>query len=214
MSPRSDSDSALFEEIKHDFNKLRTTSYMYPLGNINADLIELFYYYNQIAYGGRVGENTLTNIFVDVLDYGNIKNFRDFESEMDKNGNYKVSYKEKGIEGTITLDTLLRRTAPKASKYSTYFNYFYSDNPDTGNVEFNERNRQRKYEIDGEVFEGEKFIGTPVNYINEESFKNYVNKSSDPDRKAINYKYKDGRKVRIIMEKGILSELTVDGTEI
>jgi hypothetical protein len=125
MSPRSDSDSALFEEIRHDFNELRTTSYMYPLGNINADLIELFYYYNLIAFGGRVGENTLTNIFTDVLDYRNIKNFRDFESEMDKNGNFKISNKEEGIEGTIPLDTLIRRTAPRSNKYSSKFNYFY-----------------------------------------------------------------------------------------
>ena len=44
MSPRSDTDSALFEEIKHDFNKLRTEDYRYPLGLLGSDLIELFYY--------------------------------------------------------------------------------------------------------------------------------------------------------------------------
>lgn len=214
MSPRSDSDSALFEEIRHDFNELRTTSYMYPLGNVNADLIELFYYYNLIAFGGRVGENTLTNIFTDVLDYGNIKNFRDFESEMDKNGNFKISNKEKGIEGTITLDTLIRRTAPKSNKYSSKFNYFYQDNSDTGKLEFYERNRHRHEQVDGEIIEGEPFIGSPVNYINDDSFRNYVNKSSDPDRKRINYKYKDGKEVQITIEKGVLSRLVVDGLEV
>ena len=214
MSPRSDSDSALFEEIRHDFNELRTTSYMYPLGNINADLIELFYYYNLIAFGGRVGENTLTNIFTDVLDYRNIKNFRDFESEMDKNGNFKISDKEKGIEGTITLDTLIRRAAPKSNKYSSKFNYFYQDNSETGKLEFNERNRHRNERVDGELIEGEKFIGSPVDYINDELFRNYVNKSSDSDRKAINYKYKNGKEVQITIEKGILSKLVVDGLEV
>lgn len=214
MSPRSDSDSALFEDIRHDFNNLRTISYMYPLGNINVDLIELFYYYNQIAFGGKVGENTLTNIFTDVLDYKNIKNFRDFESEIDKNGNFKLSDKEKGIEGTITLDTLIRRTAPISNKYSSNFNYFYQINPDSGELEFNERNKYRNQVVDGEEFKGEKFIGTPVDYVNDIQFRNYVNKSSDSDRKAINYKYKDGRQVRIIIEKGVLSKLIVDGIEV
>jgi len=46
MSPRSDTDNALFEEIKHDFNELRTTDFTYPLGMIKADVINLLYYYN------------------------------------------------------------------------------------------------------------------------------------------------------------------------
>jgi len=81
MSPRSEVDSALFEEVKHDFNNFRTDTFMYPIGDKNHNLINLFYYYNLIAFGGRVGENTLTNIFQDMLDYESIANYRYYESQ-------------------------------------------------------------------------------------------------------------------------------------
>ena len=114
MSPRSDTDSALFEEVKHDFNNLRTTDYYYLSGGIKHSLIDLFYYYNLIAFGGKVGENTLSNIFQDVLDFGNIKGFREYESFQDKHG--ELTLNQPGIKGTISLKTLIRETAPRASE--------------------------------------------------------------------------------------------------
>jgi len=66
MSPRTDAEKALFEKIKYDFNAFRYGSLSkvkYKIGDKYYDIPELFYYYNQIAFGGRPGENTLTSIF-------------------------------------------------------------------------------------------------------------------------------------------------------
>jgi hypothetical protein len=66
MSPRSDAEKALFEKIKYDFNAFRsgTLSHVkYKIGDKYYDIPELFYYYNQIAFDGRPGENTMTSIF-------------------------------------------------------------------------------------------------------------------------------------------------------
>ena len=212
MSPRSETDSALFEEIKHDFNNLRVESYRYPLGNATFDLIDLFYYYNLIAFGGRVGENTLTNIFQDVLDYKNVKNYRDFESRMDKEGNLEISDKKNGIEGTISLDTLIRRVAIRASSFSTTLNYFYEENSETGLLEFKERNTNRYVQDpdSGRTIKGDKYVGTSASYLSDEGLKNYVQYSIDADRMGINHTYKDGRKVHMILEKGIISEISID----
>jgi hypothetical protein len=214
MSPRSDTDSALFEEIKHDFNKLRTEDYRYPLGLLGSDLIELFYYYNMIAFGGRVGENTLTNIFQDVLDYKNVKVYRDFESRMDKEGNFELSDKENGIEGTITLDTLRREVAPRASSFSTNLNYFYEEDSNTGKLEFKERNRNRYAEDPdtGSRMIGDKYVGSPVNYITDDEFKNYILESTNPDMMGIKYTYDNGNEVHMVLERGVVSEITLNGS--
>jgi hypothetical protein len=49
------------------------------------DLTELFFIYNQIAYQGRPGENTLTKIFEDSRNYGLIQDFQTFENDFDMN---------------------------------------------------------------------------------------------------------------------------------
>jgi hypothetical protein len=66
MSPRSDAEKALFEKSKYDFNAFRSGhlgSIKYKIVNQLYSIQELFYYYNQIAFGGRLGENSMTSIF-------------------------------------------------------------------------------------------------------------------------------------------------------
>jgi hypothetical protein len=53
---------------------------------------------------------------------------------MDKTGNFEISDKKNNIEGTISLDTLIKEVAPKASSYSTSLNYFYEEDSKSGEL--------------------------------------------------------------------------------
>lgn len=214
MSPRSDTDSALFEEVKHDFNNLRTTDYYYLSGGIKHSLIDLFYYYNLIAFGGKVGENTLSNIFQDVLDFGNIKGFREYESFQDKHG--ELTLNQPGIKGTISLKTLIRETAPRATASSTKLNYFYNEIWSTGELGFYSRNADQYYTDPdtGEQRRGSKYVGSSIDFINDENSKDFLVNSADSDIVQINFSLASGQKVKLIMEKGSITDINVDGVSI
>ena len=218
MSPRSDTDSALFEEIKHDFNELRTTDFTYPLGMVKADVINLLYYYNQIAFGGKIGENTLTNIFQDALDYKDIKNHRDFESKMDKTGNFEISDKKNNIEGTISLDTLIKEVAPKASSYSTNLNYFYEEDSKSGELQFKSKKsfdeRFQENPFTGAQIDTGKFKGNAVKYTENDELKNYIVQSTDSDLMGISFTLKGDQKVNMVLEKGKVTQIKVNGESI
>lgn len=126
MSPRSDAEKALFEKIKYDFNAFRSGSLSqikYRIGNKDWDIPELFYYYNQIAFGSRPGENTLTSIFQDILDYRPIKEFRDYESQLD-------------LEGIIEVDDnyLIKEVALRDNPWSSNMESIYYEDPDSGEL--------------------------------------------------------------------------------
>lgn len=211
MSPRSDVDSALFEEVKHDFNKLRTSDYVYFSGNRGYSLIDLFYYYNLISFGGRVGENTLTNIFQDVLDYRTIKNYRNYESEQDKYSDFDLV--DNG--GTITIDTLRRETAPRANELSTKLQYFYSEDYRTGELSFVTRNNlSKKVDIDGDTYQQSKFDYSPVSFTTDEDAKNYLVQSTDTDVVQAHFHTDTGQLVTILIEKGSITDINVDGVSI
>lgn len=214
MSPRSDVDRALFEEIKYDFNQLRTIDFSYVSGGIKHNLIDLFYYYNLIAFNGRVGENTLTNIFQDVLDFGNIKNYREYESFQDKYG--EIQLISPGVKGSITLDTLIRETAPRASEFNTTFNYFYNENWRTGELSFYERNIGGSvYNPETEQYEkSEKYKSSLVEFTNKDDSKDYLVQSSDSDIVKAHFTLKSGQEVDILIEKGSITDINVDGQSI
>lgn len=166
MSPRSDVDIALFEKIKYDFNKLRTTKFRYNLGGTNFDLIELFWLYNQIAFDGRAAENSLTSVFRDVLDYKIIKKFRDFESQMDKEANF---------EETVSDGTLIREVALRRSPWNTFMSNFYYEESSSGNLSWW---RRGKGEVDPNsgvrIYDVNGYLSSPVKYVYEKDLKNYV----------------------------------------
>ena len=127
MSPRSDTDKALFEQIKYDFNQLKMSNVRYQIGMNKYDLIELFWIYNQIAFDGRVGESTLTSIFTDLLDYKIIKQYRDFINYFDNNND---------LQESVSINDVLREVALKANLWNTNFNIFYYEDPKTGNLSY------------------------------------------------------------------------------
>ena len=90
MLPREDFERIAFNEIKSEFNKLAQVTYSEG-GTKEMPLIKLFYYYNLITSSSKLGQNTLTSIFADVLDNPDIKEYTDFISKIDKEGT-KIDY--------------------------------------------------------------------------------------------------------------------------
>lgn len=203
MSPRSDADKALFERIKFAFNEFKyghLGSIKYTLGDKSYDIIELFYYYNQIAFGGRPGENTLTSIFSDVLDYKAIKEFRAFENSFDKSGIIE-----------ITDDSLIKEVAPRQSPWNTHLNYFYSEDPNSGKLAFWSRSK-RVYDDEGGLLETNinGYAPSVVIYASKEDYKNYVqNETSIDSTQTPTIKLSGGQQVVITFNGGSVSDIQI-----
>ena len=192
MSPRSDAEKALFEKIKYDFNAFRSGSLSkikYKIGDKYYDIPELFYYYNQIAFGGRPGENTLTSIFQDILDYRPIKEYRDYESELDMNGVIEVD------------DNLLEReTALRRNPWQSNMSYIYYEDSDTGLLSFWTRLNGR---VPEEIRLVNKYNPQSLN-LSEES-KNFYNPSADKITKSL--VLSNNEKVNIEITKGKITKV-------
>ena len=193
MSPRSDAEKALFEKIKYDFNAFRSGSLSkikYKIGDKYYDIPELFYYYNQIAFGGRPGENTLTSIFQDILDYRPIKEYRNYESELDMNGVIEVD------------DNLLEReTALRRNPWQSNMKYIYYEDSDTGLLSFWSR-------ITGKVPEEVRLVNkyNPQSLNLSEESKNFYNPSADKIIKPL--VLSNNEKINIEITKGKIIKVT------
>lgn len=205
MSPRSDNDVAAFERVKYAFNQLRTLGYGYELAGKSHDLIELFWIYNQIAFGGRPGENTLTSVFQDVQDYRLIKRYRQFISSLDKTGNF---------EQTVSANTLAREVALRAVPYTTTMRAFYYEDPVTGELSWWETYNENGNEYEEEKprlissQKGKAFLPTPIFYTKDTDLKNYFVNSLDSDIKDIYFESSDNsRSYTVHTEKGKIKEI-------
>ena len=196
MSPRSDAEKALFEKIKYDFNAFRsgTLSHVkYKIGDKYYDIPELFYYYNQIAFDGRPGENTMTSIFQDILDYKPIKEYRDYENALD-------------MEGVIDVDdyTLSRETALRQNPWSSNMYNIYYEDPDTGLLAFWTKIGNVRGDDEGQIRLINGYNPSFMNY-NVET-KNYINVSAD--RISYDLVLSDNEKVTIEINKGKVTKIT------
>ena len=200
MSPRSDAEKALFEKIKYGFNAFRSGSLSkikYKIGDKYYDIPELFYYYNQIAFDGRPGENTLTSIFQDILDYRPIKEYRDYESELDMNGIIEVDD-----------NMLVRETALRRNPWSSNMEHIYYEDSDTGLLSFWTR-------ITGKYLEELKLVNkyNPQSISFSEESKNFANFNADVIIKSIILS--DGEKVNIEISYGKVTKvIRKDGSEL
>lgn len=196
MSPRSDAEKALFEKIKYDFNAFRsgTLSHVkYKIGDKYYDIPELFYYYNQIAFDGRPGENTMTSIFQDILDYKPIKEYRDYENALD-------------MEGVIDVDdyTLSKETALRQNPWSSNMHNIYYEDPDTGLLAFWTKIGNVRGDDEGQIRLINGYNPSFMNY-NVET-KNYINVSAD--RISYDLVLSDNEKVIIEINKGKVTKIT------
>ena len=147
MSPRSIDQKAIFEKYKEAFNELKSCNIKYTIGNKEYDIVELFYMYNQIAYQGKVGEGTLTNIFEDSYDYGCLKRYREFENYFDMNQDITL-VSNNTPNGDVTLQELIAWCAPKANPRSTTLEKFYYRDQDTGKMAFWEPYEEESFDSD------------------------------------------------------------------
>lgn len=205
MSPRSDTDKALFEQVKYDFNQFRTSPIKYQIGENLYDIIDLFYLYNQIAFQGKPGENTLTSIFTDVLDYNIIKRHRDFINEFDNNHDLSES---------IVVEKMLREVATKANPYDTYLNFFYYEDPDSGRLAF-----WSPIDAESKQFaasEGIRMIDinghTPavLPYLMQKDYANYITQSREQDESDVPLTVDlEGNVVQLNISHGNVTEMTL-----
>lgn len=87
MSPRNDSDQAIFDSYKGEFNKLANSGIKYFVGDASYNIADLLFWYNLCVFQNKQNDSSLAKIFEDQRGYGTIKNYYDFVTWMDKNSN-------------------------------------------------------------------------------------------------------------------------------
>lgn len=178
MSPRSDTDKALFEQVKYDFNQLKMSPVRYQIGSNKYDLIELFWLYNQIAFNGRPGENTMTSIFTDLFDYKIIKQFRDFINDFDNNNDLRES---------VSLSKMIMEVAPKANIWATKLKHFYYENPNTGELSYWSQTEKLQGDYSDYGFnlstlnQINGYEPTVLSYLTNEDLRNFVTTTNTQD---------------------------------
>lgn len=153
MLPRVDQERAIFNAYKAEFNKLAKYSYQYQVTSYDKDgnlqtreaqipLVDLFTYYAMIADGWKLGEKSLVPILEDFQKSGIINDFHEFESRMDKSGEY-LSLQ------SIELNDLLPYVAPFESPYSSHANFLQYRNPSSRKYQLMKKLSSSELELEG-----------------------------------------------------------------
>lgn len=198
MLPRTDSDTAILNAYKAEFNKLAKYAYQYEVTTFNPDgqaqvtlstpipLVDLFTYYAMIANNWKLSENSLVPILENFQNTGIIQDFHNFEKAYDKS-EYTLSLDK------IDIDDILPYVAPKGSPYSSYSNYLWARNSNTHKYEM--MKKLSNWELDSieedengnkpGVIKGYQFIGSSdTNY--------FPTGSIQQSEKVLKASYKDG----------------------
>ena len=153
MLPRVDQERAIFNAYKAEFNKLAKYSYQYQVTSYDKDgnlqtrevqipLVDLFTYYAMIADGWKLGEKSLVPILEDFQKSGIINDFHEFESRIDKSGEY-LSLQ------SIELNDLLPYVAPFESPYSSHANFLQYRNPSSRKYQLMKKLSSSELELEG-----------------------------------------------------------------
>lgn len=153
MLPRVDQERAIFNAYKAEFNKLAKYSYQYQVtsydkyGNLQTreaqiPLVDLFTYYAMIADGWKLEEKSLVPILEDFQKSGIINDFHEFESRIDKSGEY-LSLQ------SIELNDLLPYVAPFESPYSSHANFLQYRNPSSRKYQLMKKLSSSELELEG-----------------------------------------------------------------
>lgn len=140
MLPRTDSDTAILNTYRTEFNKLAKYAYQYEVTTFNSDgqaqvtlstpvpLVDLFTYYAMIANNWKLSENSLVPILENFQNVGILRDFHDFEKAYDKS-EYTLSL------DNMDINDIIPYVAPKGSPYSSYSNYLWARNSSTHKYE-------------------------------------------------------------------------------
>ena len=198
MLPRTDSDTAILNAYKAEFNKLAKYAYQYEVTTFNPDgqaqvtlstpvpLVDLFTYYAMIANNWKLSENSLVPILGNFQNTGIIQDFHNFEKAYDKS-EYTLSLDK------IDIDDILPYVAPKGSPYSSYSDYLWARNSNTHKYEMMKKLSNLELDSIEEdengnklgVINGYQFIGSSdTNY--------FPTGSIQQSEKVLKASYKDG----------------------
>lgn len=125
MLPRTDADRVLFNMYKQQFNNLAKYSFS-DIPGVEYPIIDLLYYYNLIAYAGKLGEMSLTALFEDMQSTNEtIKSYHQYIADFDQ-------AKEVTAPNSSTL---IAYCASLGSPYSAIASYIYSRDPENFKVQ-------------------------------------------------------------------------------
>lgn len=226
MLPRVDQERAIFNSYKAEFNKLAKYSYQYQVSSYDRDgnpqtqeakipLVDLFTYYAMIADGWKLGEKSLVPILEDFQKSGIINSFHEFESKMDKSGEYL------SLE-SIDLNELLPYVAPFESPYTSHANFLQYRNPTSRKYELMRKLSRQELELEG----GEDLDITDPNIIQSYRFEhsnidiNYFPTGKvESSIKTVKYKYQDNgqtnySEIEYDIDSGRIQKVTLNGNKL
>ena len=198
MLPRTDSDTAILNAYKVEFNKLAKYAYQYEVTTFNPDgqaqvtlstpvpLVDLFTYYAMIANNWKLSENSLVPILENFQNTGIIQDFHNFEKAYDKS------------EDTLSLDNvdindILPYVAPKGSPYSSYAKYLWARNSSTHKYEMMRKLSNEELDSIPEDENGNKpGVINKYQFIGSSDTNYFPTGSIQQPEKVLNASYKDG----------------------
>lgn len=198
MLPRTDSDTAILNAYKAEFNKLAKYAYQYEVTTFNPDgqaqvtlstpvpLVDLFTYYAMIANNWKLSENSLVPILENFQNTGILRDFHNFEKAYDKS------------EDTLSLDNMdindiLPYVAPKGSPYSSYSNYLWARNSSTHKYEMMRKLSNEELDSIPEDENGNKpGVINKYQFIGSSDTNYFPTGSIQQPEKVLNASYKDG----------------------
>lgn len=198
MLPRTDSDTAILNAYKAEFNKLAKYAYQYEVTTFNPDgqaqvtlstpvpLVDLFTYYAMIANNWKLSENSLVPILENFQNTGILRDFHNFEKAYDKS------------EDTLSLDNMdindvLPYVAPKGSPYSSYSNYLWARNSSTHKYEMMRKLSNEELDSIPEDENGNKpGVINKYQFIGSSDTNYFQTGSIQQPEKVLNASYKDG----------------------
>lgn len=122
MMPSSDSEMAIFNTLKNDFNALDGNTI--TIGNNHEyGIIKMFYQYNLLKFKGRAGTSSLAKIFEDVIaDHEYLKAYRTFTNAFDRTYDFTIINAEPLETSKISIPieeaVLYKYLAPMSNIYS------------------------------------------------------------------------------------------------
>ena len=198
MLPRTDSDTAILNAYKAEFNKLAKYAYQYEVTTFNPNgqaqvtlstpvpLVDLFTYYAMIANNWKLSENSLVPILENFQNTGILRDFHNFEKAYDKS------------EDTLSLDNIdindvLPYVAPKGSPYSSYSKYLWARNSSTHKYEMMRKLSNEELDSIPEDENGNKpGVINKYQFIGSSDTNYFPTGSIQQLEKVLNASYKDG----------------------
>ena len=168
MSPRTAEETQILDEYKQDFNLLKTAEApSYTVYGKSHNIVDLLFKYMQICFQNRPGENSLKSIFQDSINYSELKDFYNYENQLDENDINIDKYALSDAEVNMWI-------FPYGSPQSVQSKYFYYRQKGSNQISIYRKatlqdyrndmaTRQEIYEMQGENID---FKDIPSNITN------------------------------------------------